>query len=244
VLSAIRNASVALDRSNGKRVVALGAIALLANVALAADVGAQSGSACADKVVQDLRSGKVTDVAGLLVEPPSYGAEQAGKDRQASAGALRAILDTTGAMESAAPMAARRSYYRVLISGGEPEAWATVGRPMVTGVAELDVRFARAGRGILILKFAKGAAECTLASIDIGLDAEPAEARERMIDVNVAVMKAVGVTGAPDEMRQGAESILTTYDAGPSAAAAPRAGGADPDPSARSRDGAAAVDVK
>jgi hypothetical protein len=210
----IEMANAVRARSTQRGVAALVAAALLAICSVArAD---QGGSACTDKIVGDLRTGKVTDVAGLLAEPPSYDAEQAAKDRQAAAVALRAVLSSAGAIQSAAPMAARRSYYRVLISGGEPEAWATIGRPMVAAVVERDVRFAQAGAGVLILKFAKDGPECALASIDIGLDAEPAEAREKMIDVNVAVMKAVGVTGDPAEMRQGAESILTTYDAGPS----------------------------
>src|SRR5262245_24558436 len=145
MIRSIEIASAARARSSQRRVAALAAAALLTTCAVAgAD---QGGSACADKVVADLRTGKVTDVAGLLVEPPSYAADQAAKDRQAAAVALRAVLSSAGAVESAAPMAARRRYYRVLISGGEPEAWATIGRPMVAAVVERDVRFAQAGAG-------------------------------------------------------------------------------------------------
>lgn len=183
-------------------------------VAVAATAAATGGSACVDKVVADLRAGKLDTVAKLLVEPPSYDEVKADQDREGSVAGLRAILATVGAIGDVTPMAGPRRYYRVQISGGTPDAWANVGRPMVSEVVERDVRFSSAGRGVLILKLARSGQECSLASLDIGLDAEPAEARDKMIAVYVAVMEAVGITGEPAEMRQQAESMLTTYDAG------------------------------
>lgn len=178
----------------------------------------QAGDACAEQIVRDLRDGRFADVAKLLVEPPSYDEEKAGADREGSAAGLRAIVATVGAIEDVKPMAGPRRYYRVQISGGTPESWANVGRPMVTRVVERDLRFADAVPGVMVLKLAKGAQPCSFASLDLGLDAEPAGARERMTDVFVAVMESVGVTGEPAEMRQRAESMLTKYDAGGAAA--------------------------
>lgn len=205
-------ANAALVRSRRTAVAALlaaGICGLLSGPAAAA-----TGGACVDKVVGDLREGKLDAVANLLVEPPSYDEVKASQDHEGSVAGLRAILATVGAIEDVKPMAGPRRFYRVQISGGTPDAWANVGRPMVTEAVERDVRFSSAGRGVLILKLAKGGHECSLASLDIGLDAEPAEAREKMIGVYIAVMEAVGITGEPDEMRQQAESMLTTYDAG------------------------------
>jgi hypothetical protein len=193
--------------------LSIGALALSASLAVSARAAA-AGGACVDKVVADLREGKLEAVANLLVEPPSYDEVKASQDHEGSVAGLRAILETVGAIEDVKPMAGPRRFFRVQISGGTPEAWANVGRPMVTEVVERDVRFSNAGRGVLILKRAKGAQECSLASLDLGLDVEPAEAREKMIAVYIAVMEAVGITGAPDEMRKQAESMLTTYDAG------------------------------
>lgn len=193
--------------------LSIGTLGLSASLVVSARAAA-AGGACVDKVVADLREGKLQAVASLLVEPPSYDEVKASQDHEGSVAGLRAILKTVGAIEDVEPMAGPRRFYRVQISGGTPEAWANVGRPMVTEVVERDVRFANAGRGVLILKRAKGAQECSLASLDLGLDAEPAEAREKMIAVYIAVMEAVGITGEPDEMRQQAESMLTTYDAG------------------------------
>jgi hypothetical protein len=70
---------------------------------------------------------------------------------------------------------------------------------------------------VLVLRLAKGAHACSLGSLDIGLDAEPAGARAKMTDVYVAVMQAVGTAGEPAELRRAAESMLTTYDAGTAA---------------------------
>ena len=175
---------------------------------------APDGSACAEQVVRDLRDGKFDAVAKLLVEPPSYDAAKADADREGSTAGLKAIVGTVGAIEDVKPMAGPRRYYRVQISGGTPESWSGVGRPMNTGIVERDVRFADAGPGVLILKLAKGEHACSLASLDIGLDAAPAGARDKMADVYVAVMQAVGTEGEPAELRKRAESMLTTYDAG------------------------------
>ena len=174
----------------------------------------QAGDVCADQVVRDLREGRFAAVAKLLVEPPSYDEEKAGADREGSAAGLRAIVATVGAIEDVKPMAGPRRYYRVQISGGTPESWSGVGRPMTAEVVERDIRFADAGPGVLVLKLAKGAHACSLGSLDIGLDAQPAGARDRMADVYVAGIQAVGTEGEPAELRKRAESMLTTYDAG------------------------------
>lgn len=179
----------------------------------------QGGAACAEQVVRDLREGKPAEVAKLLVEPPSYDAEKVDADREGSTAGLRAIVAAVGAIEDVKPMAGRRRYYRVQLSGGTPESWAGVGRPMATEIVERDVRFAGAGPGVLVLRLTKGTQPCSLASLDIGLDAEPAAARDEMIDVFVAVMQAVGMEGEPADLRRRAESMLTTYDAGGAASA-------------------------
>ena len=147
------------------------------------------------------------------------------------------MLDTVGGMDDVAPMAGRRRYYRVQISGGTAEAWTNLGRPMVAEIAERDVRFARGGPGVLIVKLAKGAHGCGVASLDVGLDADQAGSREKMIEVNLAVMEAVGMSGEPAEMRERAESMLQTYDAGGGGSAAPPAGGADPRATPQGSDG-------
>jgi hypothetical protein len=207
-------ASSALVRSRRPVIVALLAAGICGLLTSGPARAAAGGGVCVDKVVGDLRAGKLDAVAKLLVEPPSYDEVKADQDREGSVAGLRAILATVGAIEDVKPMAGPRRFYRVQISGGTPDAWANVGRPMVSEVVERDVRFSSAGRGVLILKLAKGGHECSLASLDVGLDTEPAEAREKMIAVYVAVMEAVGITGEPAEMRQQAESMLTTYDAG------------------------------
>lgn len=199
--------------------IASAAVAALICVAICESALAPSradaaGAACVDKVVADLSAGKLDAVAKLLVEPPSYDEVKADQDREGSVAGLRAVLATAGAVEDVKPISGPRRFYRVQISGGTPDAWANVGRPMVSEVVERDVRFSNAGRGVLILKLAKGSQECSLASLDLGLDTEPAEAREKMIGLYIAVMEAVGITGEPAEMRQQAESMLTTYDAG------------------------------
>ena len=199
--------------------IASAAVAALICVAICESALAPSradaaGAACVDKVVADLSAGKLDAVAKLLVEPPSYDEVKADQDREGSVAGLRAILATAGAIEDVKPISGPRRFYRVQISGGTPDAWANVGRPMVSEVVERDVRFSNAGRGVLILKLAKGEHACSLGSLDIGLDAAPSGARDRMADVYVAVMQAVGTEGDPAELRKSAESMLTTYDAG------------------------------
>lgn len=194
-------------------------LALALALAAAPARAEQGGAACAEQVVRDLRDGTFATVSKLLVEPPSYDEEKAGADREGSTAGLRAIFATVGAIEDVKPMAGPRRYYRMQISGGTPESWSGVGRPMATAIVERDVRFADAGPGVLILRLTKGAHPCSLASLDIGLDATPPGARDRMADVYVAVMQAVGTEGEPADLRKRAESMLTTYDAGGAAAA-------------------------
>lgn len=203
-------------------VLVLAAAALLRGAGGAAVASAtREGDACAEQVVRDLRAGKLAEVAKLLQEPPSYSEEQAAQDREGSVAALRAVLETAGDIAEATPMAGRRRYYRVQLSGGTAEAWSTIGRPMVAEIVERDVRFARAGRGVLILKLARGSVRaCGLASLDLGLDADQPEARDEMIGVYAAVLEAIGAGDDRLELRQRAESMLTTYDAGGTAPAA------------------------
>ncbi|MBY0275300.1 hypothetical protein K2Z84_08165 [Candidatus Binatia bacterium] len=213
-------------RPNHRAAVTLIAAALLTIASPALDArAAPDADACAAQIVSDLRGGKLEAVAKLLLEPPSYTEEQAAQDREGSVAGLRAVLETVGGIEEATPMAGRRRYYRVQISGGTPEAWSTVGRPMATGIVERDIRFGRAGRGVLVVKLAKGPTPCGIAMLDLGLDADQPEARDKMIDVFVAVLQALGAEDDAPELRRHADSMLTTYDAGTAVPAAPSAGG-------------------
>lgn len=220
-------ADVAIIRSRCLPVVVLAAALLLVAAGAASASASQDADACSAQIVGDLRDGKLEAVAKLLLEPPSYTEEQAAQDREGSVAGLRAVLETAGGLEEAKPMTGHRRYYRVQISGGTPEAWSTVGRPMATGIVERDVNFGRAGRGVLVVKLAKGPTPCGIATLDLGLDADQPEARDKMIDVFVAVLQALGAEDDAPELRRHAESMLTTYDAGTAVPAAPSAGGAN-----------------